>query len=351
MSDAELMLRCVTLARQAEGRTAPNPMVGALIVRDGEVIAEGWHVAPGRDHAEVAALRKLGGRAEGATMVVNLEPCCHHGRTPPCTDALLASGIRRVLVGMVDPNPIVAGKGLTALREAGIEVEVGIEEAACRRLNAGYILALEARRPFVLAKAAVTLDGRIADEWGHSQWISGELSREQAHALRDRCDAVLVGVGTALADDPSLNTRIPGGRDALPVVLDRQLRLPDTAKLLRAGRRPLLFCGPEAPSRELPADIVRVGLGPGGLDLREVLTALVARGVHTLLVEGGATVLRSFLEQDLVDELQLFVAPKVLGGGPSWLGGPGRPIERPFDLQVRETRLLGQDLHVTLERL
>lgn len=216
VAEAAWMHRCIALARRAEGRTAPNPMVGALVIVGGEVVAEGWHAAPGRDHAEVDALRKLGGRAEGATMVVNLEPCCHHGRTPPCTDALLAAGIRRVIVGMVDPNPIVGGRGLEILRQAGLEVVVGVEEAACRALNAGYILALEQRRPFVVAKAGVTLDGRIADAAGASRWITGEAARAAAHGLRDRCDAVLVGSGTLLADDPALTTRLPGGRDPGP---------------------------------------------------------------------------------------------------------------------------------------
>lgn len=350
VAEAAWMHRCIALARRAEGRTAPNPMVGALVIVGGEVVAEGWHAAPGRDHAEVDALRKLGGRAEGATMVVNLEPCCHHGRTPPCTDALLAAGIRRVIVGMVDPNPIVGGRGLEILRQAGLEVVVGVEEAACRALNAGYILALEQRRPFVVAKAGVTLDGRIADAAGASRWITGEAARAAAHGLRDRCDAVLVGSGTLLADDPALTTRLPGGRDALPVVLDSALRTPPGARIFEGSRRPLLFCAADAPDPALPADLVRLPRGPGGLDLHAALGALCQRGVHRLLVEGGGRVLRALWDLDLLDELHLFVAPLALAGGPGWLGGEPIPLAAARRLRLISAEPVGGDVHLVLGR-
>ncbi|NOY25977.1 MAG: bifunctional diaminohydroxyphosphoribosylaminopyrimidine deaminase/5-amino-6-(5-phosphoribosylamino)uracil reductase RibD, partial [Oligoflexia bacterium] len=246
-----MIRRCLELAGQGLGRTAPNPMVGAVIVRDGQVIAEGWHRAPGLEHAEVDALSKLtdcaagpagSGCAEGATMYINLEPCCHHGRTPPCTDAILNSGIARVVVGMVDPFPRVSGEGLRILRQAGLDVVVGVEQAACRQLNLGFVRAQEQGRPAVILKAALTLDGRIADAAGHSQWITGPQARAIGHQLRDQADAVLVGRGTLLADDPALCTRgVAGGRDALPVVLDSELRCPQDARVLSAGRRPLFF--------------------------------------------------------------------------------------------------------------
>lgn len=352
MSDADWMLRCLELARQGEGTVAPNPMVGAVVVRDGEVLAEGYHVAPGLDHAEPAALRKLDFSAPGATMYVNLEPCCHHGRTPPCTDAILRAGIRRVVVGMVDPFPQVAGEGIRLLREAGVEVTVGVEEEACRALNAGYLSSLNLGRPRVWLKAGVTLDGRIADGWGASRWITSDAARARAHQLRARCDAVMVGSGTLLADDPSLNTRLQGGRDALPVVIDSGLRISANAKVLTAGRRPVVFCGPSAPDRpELAADVVRVGLGEGGLDLAAVLGELDRRGVHNLLVEGGGRLARSLLDAGLVDRLVLFVAPKLLAGGPGFIAGPAIPLADAPEFAVRTLDRVGPDVVIELDRV
>ena len=346
------MGRCLELARQAEGRTAPNPMVGCVIVNDaGETLAEGHHVAPGRDHAEVDALNKLPERrAPGATMIVNLEPCNHHGRTPPCTDAVLRSGVRRVIVGMVDPNPIVAGTGLDRLRAAGVEVILGVEEAACRALNAPYLLALSERRPWVTVKAAVSLDGRVADAFGRSQWITGEAARLEGHRLRDLHDAVMVGSGTLRADDPSLNTRIDGGRDALPVLVDTQLSVTPEARVMRAGRRPVVLCADDAPERGLPADIVRLPRAEGGVDLHAGLTALTARGVHSVLVEGGAGLNRSLFSAGLVDRLCLFVAPKVLVGGLGFVGGAPLPLAGAFGLRHVSARPVGDELLVILER-
>ncbi len=344
----ELMRRCLDLAARARGRTSPNPMVGALIVKDGQVLAEGWHRAPGLAHAEVDALRQLGGQAPGATMVVNLEPCCHHGRTPPCTDAILRSGIRRVIVGMVDPFPRVSGEGLRILREAGVEVVEGVEREACRELNLGFVRAMERGRPAVHLKAGISLDGRIADHRGRSRWITSPQARRQAHQLRDACDAVLVGVGTLLADDPSLTTRaIEGGRDALPVVLDSGLRTPVGSRLLQGSRRPLLICAEDAPQVDLPADILRLPGGPG--DLRAVLAALLQRGVHNLLVEGGGAVHRSFLQAGLVDRLHLFLAPLALAEGPGWLGGPGLDLDRAPRFALRSSEPAGPDLHLVYE--
>ena len=210
MTDWEWMGRALAVAGRAVGRTAPNPAVGAVLVRDGELLAEGWTQPPGQDHAEVHALRQLGGSAPGATMYVTFEPCCHFGRTPPCTDAILRAGVRRVVIGVVDPFPLVAGKGIAALRAAGVEVEVGMREAECRRANLGFIRSIVHGLPEVTLKAAVTLDGRIASESGESRWITGPVARERAHMLRDRHDAVLVGIGTVLADDCALDTRLPG---------------------------------------------------------------------------------------------------------------------------------------------
>ena len=356
MSEARWMRHALSLAARARGRTAPNPMVGAVIVRDGQVLAEGWHHAPGQAHAEVDALEKLGGRAPGATMYVNLEPCCHFGRTPPCTDAVLASGIRRVVVAMVDPDPRVSGRGISILRDHGVEVEVGLCEDEARRLNEAYLKASERKRPLVVCKAGATLDGRVASAAGESRWITGPEARAAAHRLRDELDAVLVGSGTLLADDPALNTRLDGGRDALPVVLDTQLRCPPGARLLSAGRRPLLLCAEDVlaqhPDRAqaLAADVIGLPRGADGrLDLVAALTTLLKRGVHSVLVEGGPTVHRALFDAGLVDRVELFLAPTVLAGGPSWVGGPGWPLLGAPRLRLTDVQRRGEDLQLTLE--
>lgn len=350
--DARWMRRCIELARGRAGRTAPNPMVGAVIVRDGEVLAEGSTRPVGQDHAEPNALKKLpGARAPGATMYVNLEPCCHHGRTPPCTDYVLASGVSRVVVGMVDPDPRVQGEGLRILRGAGIEVEVGVEEAACRDLNLGFIKANERGLPRVWLKAASTLDGRISDAFQNSRWITGPEARLEGHTMRDRSDAILVGSGTLLADDPALTTRgVQGGRDALRVVLDTELRCPVDARMFGTGERPpLIFCAPDAPHRQLPAELIRTPRAERGLALEPVLRELVRRGVHNLLVEGGGQVLHSFLSLGLADRLLLFLAPKVLAGGTAFVEGEPFKLGEGPSFTLLHSRRVGDDLLLDLE--
>ncbi len=349
--DAAFMRRCVELARLGAGRTAPNPMVGALIVRDDQVLSEGWHRQDGGPHAEVEALGPLGGEAPGATMYVSLEPCCWTGRTPPCTEAILSSGIRRVVIGMVDPHPRVQGQGINILRAAGVEVDVGVEEQACRDLNAGFVKAHEQGLPRIWLKAAATLDGRIADHRGTSRWITSPEARREGHRMRDRCDGMLVGSGTLLADDPQLTTRgIDGARDPLRAVVDTNLRCPADARLLQVGDRPpVLYCAEDAPLRDLPATIVRVPRAPGGLDLRAVLRDLCRRDVHNLLVEGGSRLSRALLDQALVDRLLLFLAPKLLVGGPGFVGGAPFDLAQAPSLQLRSSRRVGPDLLLDLE--
>lgn len=350
MTDAALMARALAVARRAAGRTSPNPMVGAVIARDGLVLAEGWTQPPGQDHAEPHALKQLGGRAEGATMYVTLEPCCHYGRTPPCTDAIVRSGVQRVVVGVVDPFPLVAGRGIEQLRAAGIAVDVGVREDECRRLNRGFFRAVAEGLPEVTLKAAISLDGRIASEAGESRWITGPAAREAGHRLRDAHDAVLVGVGTVLADDCALDTRVPGGRNAVPVVLDSSLRTPPTARVLHAGRRPIVICAEDAPPADLPADIVRVPRGAFGVDLRSALAAIVARGHHHVLVEGGGHVHRAFLDAGLVDRLELFVNGRILAGGPGMVAGPGFGLAGAPAFRFVSAEPVGDDLQVSLER-
>jgi len=352
VSDSVWMSRCFALARQGLGRTAPNPMVGAVIVRDGEIISEGWHQAPGGTHAEVDALNQLDGSAAGATMYVNLEPCCHQGRTPPCTDALIAADIAKVVVGMVDPDERMQGKGIDQLKGAGIEVVVGVEREQARSLNHAYISAQERGRPWVTVKAAITLDGRIADFEGASQWITGSESRDLVHRMRNEHDAVMVGAGTMRADDPSLNTRFEGGRDALPVILDTELGISDKARVFSAGRRPVVFHADNVQPREgLEADLVGVVRDDRGwLDLDAVFTVLQARGVHSVLVEGGGLLNRSLLDRGMVDRIELFIAGKVLGGGPGWVGGSPYALSDAPGFQVVRSESVGSDLHVVLEQ-
>lgn len=351
ITDRQHMDRALALAAQGAGHTTPNPLVGCVLVRDGAVIAEGWHRKLGGLHAERDALAGLGGAAVGATAYVNLEPCCHHGRQPPCTDALIAAGVARVVVAMVDPDDRVAGKGIAVLRAAGVTVEVGLGAAEARRLNAAFVSARERGRPLVVLKAGVSLDGRIATAAGESQWITGPEARARGHALRHALDAVLVGAGTLRADDPGLDTRLPGGGgvNALPVVLDSALGIDGGARVLRAGARPLIVCSEDAPSRTLPADVLRVGAGPGGLDLVAVLAALHARGVQSVLVEGGGRVHRSFLDAGLVDRVHLFVAPRLLAGGPGWVAGPGFSLASAPGLHLVDVRRVGADAELVLE--
>ncbi len=348
--DRHWMRRALALAERGAGRTSPNPLVGAVVVRDDQVLAEGWHEALGGAHAEPAALARLDpGRAAGATLYVNLEPCCHHGRTPPCTDAVLAAGLDRVVVGIQDPNPAVAGKGLAILRAAGLAVDVGVEADACRALNGGYLKRIATGLPRVWLKAGCTLDGRITDHAGRSEWITGPGARAHGHGLRDRLDAILVGSATLLSDDPSLNCRLEGGRDPLPVVLDSDLRCPADAKVLTAGRRSRIYCAPDAPDRPLHADIVRVPRGAGGLDLGAVLRDLASIGVLELLVEGGGRVHRSLLDAGLADRLLLFVAPKVLAGGMGFVGGPPLDLSDACTFTVLDVSTVGGEVLIELE--
>jgi diaminohydroxyphosphoribosylaminopyrimidine deaminase/5-amino-6-(5-phosphoribosylamino)uracil reductase len=262
----------------------------------------------------------------------------------------LAAGLRRVIVGMVDPDPRVKGKGIAQLRAAGLEVEVGVEEAACRRLNEAFLAAQLRGRPLVVLKAAMTLDGRIADREGRSQWITGKEARTAGHALRDQCDGILVGAGTVRADDPALTARLPGARDPLAVVLDSHLAISARAQLLQSGRQTLICCAEDAPRRDLPVEVLRLPRGEDGLlSLGHLMPALVQRGLHSLLVEGGGRVHRSFLAAGLVDRLHLFVAPAVLGEGPSWVGAPGWGLQEAPRLRRVAHIERGTDTELILE--
>ncbi|OIQ58407.1 riboflavin biosynthesis protein RibD [Moorella thermoacetica] len=333
--DAVFMARALELARQGLGRTSPNPAVGAVIVRDGRVVGEGYHRKAGTPHAEIHALRAAGEKARGATLYVTLEPCCHYGRTPPCTGAIIAAGIKRVVAAMADPNPRVAGGGFRALSQAGIEVETGLLADEARRLNEAFIKYITTGRPWVTLKMALTLDGKIATRTGAARWITGPAARERAHELRDIHDAVLVGIGTVLADDPELTTRLPDGRgrDAIRVILDSHLRLPLSARVvnLQSEAPTLVVTTPSAPAaarKNLEARGVEVLILPeedGRVAWQPLLAELSRRQVTSILVEGGAEVNATALAAGVVDKVVAFIAPKIFGGreAPAPVGGRG----------------------------
>lgn len=355
--DRAWMQLAVREAKKGLGRTSPNPCVGAVIVKNNLLIAKGYHHRAGTPHAEVHALRAAGEKARGATIYVTLEPCNHTGRTPPCTQAILAAGIKRVVVGMLDPNPLVAGGGCKVLAAHGIEI---IQEALaeeCRSLNRPFIKHVTTGRPWVIMKAGMSLDGRLALASGQCAWITNEQSRRQVHRLRDRVDAILIGSETALCDDPSLTTRLPGrrGRDPLRVILDTTLRLPPTARVLQqdSPAPTWIFCGPGTDA-DRAAALVEAGAvirevrlnGTGQLDLGAVLCELGRAQLTSVLVEGGSRVHGAFLRGGLVDEVNIFVAPIFIGAdGVPLLDSLG--LQQVMDaprLSTTKVRRLGNDV-------
>jgi len=330
----QYMRRALDLARKAEGRTRPNPAVGAVIVKNGEIIGEGYHRRAGEPHAEIHAIREAGDRVAGSELYVTLEPCSHHGRTGPCTEAILAAGIEKVFVGTGDPNPQVCGRGIARLQNAGVSVCVGVLEEECRRLIAPFAKHILTGSPLVTLKSAVTLDGKIATSTGDSQWISGESSRLYVHTLRNKVDGIIVGIGTVLADNPRLTTRLPeGGRNALRIIVDSHLRIPEDAAVLEchANSQALVATTPQADPGKMErlknkgVEVLVVPVVLGRVNLRVLMSLLGERGLQNLILEGGATINRSFLQEGLVDRAMFFVAPLLLGGddGPGPFSGAG----------------------------
>lgn len=360
--DRAHMARCLELAARHRGRTSPNPIVGCVIVdHRGEVIAEGAHRGPGTDHAEIAALRKIAHRAPGATLYVNLEPCNHHGRTPPCAPAVRAAGVARVVIGVEDPVPGHGG-GARVLRRGRIKVSSGVLAEACARANRPFLTWAQLGRPAFTLKAAITLDGKIATVGGQSKWITGPLARADVMRLRDQHDAVMVGIGTVLADDPRLTARLPGARDPIRIVIDTHLRTPRAAHLLpgRSGPRTIVVGSARAPAaRERAllargAEVWRVATHRDGrLDLAPLGAKLAAQGITSVLVEGGGELHAYMLERGLADELVIYVAPKIVGGpARSWVGGKGLTslaAAYPFIFDG-DPAPLGGDLRITAQR-
>jgi diaminohydroxyphosphoribosylaminopyrimidine deaminase/5-amino-6-(5-phosphoribosylamino)uracil reductase len=358
---SRFMLRALELARKGQGYVEPNPMVGCVIERDGEVVGEGWHQRFGGPHAEVEAIRAAGERAMGGTMYVTLEPCCHQGKTPPCTDAVASAGVKRVIVAMRDPFPQVAGGGLKRLAAAGIDVELGLNETEAQELNAPYLKLLATGRPWIIAKWAMTLDGKIATRAGFSKWITGEPSREFAQQLRSRVDAIMVGRRTAHLDDPLLTARLAGdapARIATRIVLDSMASLPSFSQLVRTAPQypTLIVTGPEAPERELrrltSAGCEVLPFAPPSRYERliQLLDELGRRRMTNVLIEGGANLLGSLFDAREIDEVHAFVAPKLFGGqkARSPIRGAGvEQVAEALSLEGSKWLALGDDLYLS----
>jgi diaminohydroxyphosphoribosylaminopyrimidine deaminase / 5-amino-6-(5-phosphoribosylamino)uracil reductase len=350
------MAQALQLARRALGRTAPNPAVGAVIVKNGRVVGKGYHRAAGEPHAEVEAIRVAGPEAVGSDLFVTLEPCNHHGRTPPCTKAILEAGIERVWYGIDDPNPGVRGGGAKTLKDAGMEVVGHVSEYRCRKINEVYVTNVTLNRPFVYLKLAMSLDGRIATRTGHSQWITSEESRRKVHRLRDKVSAIMVGVGTILADNPLLTTRLSrgNGRDPVRIVADSNLRTPKDAAIFNPLSTAQVIIAtsknpPEANEKSLTnrgASVIRTE-GEGKVNLKDLLNKLYGFGITSLLIEGGSGLAWGAFQERIVDRCCFFYAPLIIGGdsAPTGIGGLGveRLEEAPRIVDVKSYRI-GADI-------
>ena len=363
MQDEDFMRVALNLARNATGRTSPNPLVGAVIVREGRIVGAGWHRKAGTPHAEIHALNMAGDLASGATLYVTLEPCSHHGRTGPCAEAVVKAGIKRCVIAMEDPNPKVAGKGIAILEQAGIEVRCGVLEDEARELNEVFLKWITSKRPFVVLKTAMSLDGKIATATGKSQWITGEAARRRGHEFRDIYDSILVGIGTVLADDPSLTTRLPDGTGKNPVriVVDSQARTPLTAKVITDGQaRTIIAVSGHAPVhrivalREAGAEVIEAfdksKSDLSKVDLSILMEKLGAMEISSVYVEGGGTVNFSLLKAGLVDKVYAFIAPKLIGGHEALTPVEGEgfaELTEAVELERTTVETIGQDILLT----
>ncbi len=356
--DEDFMKTALRLARKGLGRTSPNPVVGAVIVRDGKVIASGYHKRAGGAHAEVEALADLEGEVEkGDALYVTLEPCNHYGRTPPCTEAILRRGIKKVVVGMLDPNPDVTGGGCDFLARRGVEIRTGVLESECRRLNEVFVKHATTGRPFVTAKSALTLDGWTATVSGHARWVTSEPSRRFVHRLRDRMDGLMVGIGTVLADDPSLTTRLGRGKgkDPARIIVDTRLRVPENARVMTLeSEAPTILAVGEGGRAERIDTLRKRGIIPlicpvksGRIDLAALLAELGRRSMTSIMLEGGATLMGTMIREGLVDKFYIFQAPKLLGGGDGvpMASGPGpEKMDQCLNLKNIRVRRFGDDI-------
>ena len=351
--DRQMIRRCVELAKQAWGKTAPNPLVGAVIIKDGEVIGEGFHPGVGQPHAEVFALRAAGDKAAGATIYVSLEPCNHYGKTPPCAAALVAAGVKKVVVGMVDPNPLVAGGGIKTLEQAGIEVVVGVETALCQELNEGFVQRIVHHRPLGILKYAMTLDGKIATDSGHSTWVSSESSRQYVHHLRAGCDAVIIGGNTLRRDNPNLTSHDAIAPNPLRVVMTQNLDLPTEAILWDTSVAKTLVVTQTGANPALRALLIDRGVEVLELDSlspKLVMKHLFDRGFLSVLWECGGTLAASAIADGAIQKVLAFVAPKIVGGisAPSPVGDMNiRSMSDALVLERVSYQQIGSDLLIT----
>jgi diaminohydroxyphosphoribosylaminopyrimidine deaminase/5-amino-6-(5-phosphoribosylamino)uracil reductase len=351
--DLKMMRRAISLARRGSGKTSPNPAVGCVIVKDGVIVGEGWHKKAGTPHAEVHALAAVGDRAKGAHVYVTLEPCSHFGKTPPCADALIAASVAKVFVGMIDPNPLVSGKGVERLLTAGISVESGLLEAQCRLLNEAFCKHVTSGLPFVTHKGAMTLDGRTATISGDSRWISSPSSRRLVHQLRSKADCVMVGSGTLLADDPELTVRMVKGPSPLRVVVDSRMQTPVDCRLMQeAATVPVIIAtisrdqGKIAALEAKGAEIMICRERDGRVDLHDLLASLGGRGIQSILLEGGETLAGEMLRQGLIDRFLFFLAPKLLGGCGKGLfaGDCSGKMADAIPVRIERIRHVGPDI-------
>ena len=354
----EYMRRALELARKGEGHTSPNPMVGCVVVKDGRIISEGYHEKYGEFHAERNALTRCTEDTAGADLYVTLEPCCHQGKTPPCTDIIIEKKIARVFVGSMDSNPLVAGKGVQILRDHGIYVETGILDAECRKLNEVFYHYIATKTPFVVMKYAMTLDGKIACATGDSKWVTGEIARTQVHRMRGRYRGIMVGIGTVLADDPMLNCRVEGGVDPVRIICDSNLHIPTESQIVKTASdiETIVACSQEALESERKQEKIRrlkeagiqiIGTeGAHGVNLVELMKKLGEQNIDSILLEGGGTLNASALEDGIVNKVYAYIAGKLIGGMDARSPVEGMGIDRMADaitLQKMEIEKLGDD--------
>ena len=350
IENERFMKRALSLSERARGQTSPNPLVGAVLVRDGRIVGEGYHRRAGAPHAEVVALDRAGDLAEGAVLYVTLEPCCHYGRTPPCVDRIIERGVAEVVCSLIDPDPRVSGRGIGKLREAGIEVRLGVLEEAARKTNKVYLKYITTGMPFVILKLAQSLDGRIATRSGDSKWITGEQARRFVHRLRSQADAVMVGVDTVIRDDPQLNVRWVKGKHPLKIVLDSRVRIPMAAQVF-GGERTILATterSSEEKRRLVEGKGAQVWVLPergGHVSITEVMRKAGREGITSILIEGGSKVATSALTAGVVDKLLIFIAPKLIGAGTEAVGDLGiARIEDAIELEDVKLRRVGEDV-------
>lgn len=357
VSANEYMQRALRLAKRGLYTTDPNPRVGCVLVKNGKIVGEGWHKRTGEPHAEILALRQAGDRASGAITYITLEPCNHTGKTPPCTDALIQAGVEKVIAAMIDPNPLVAGKGLKKLQENGIDVESGLLEEQARALNPGFIKRMETGLPYVRVKMAMSLDGRTAMASGESQWITGEAARRDVQHLRARSSVVLTGIGTVLADDPSMNVRLSAEelgldgdvRQPMRVVIDSHMRFPPDAKLCKQEGDVLVVTASDAANNIAGCEVIKIPDVGGRVDLNAVMKLLAERQINEVHVEAGATLSGALLKNELVDEIVVYMAPCLMGDearGLFSLAGLSEMKDR-ISLGIQDVRTIGKDLRIT----